>query len=66
MAVIKVLELIAKSPESWEAATQKAIDEAAKSVKNIDSVYVKEFKADVKDNKISDYVVIVKVSFRVE
>jgi len=66
MSVIKVLELIAKSPESWEAATQKAIDEAAKSVKNIESVYVKEFKASVKNNKISEYVVIVKVSFVVE
>ncbi len=66
MSVVKVIELIAKSPESWEAATQKAIDEAAKSVKNIESVYVKEFKASVKNNKIAEYVVIVKVSFIVD
>ena len=66
MAVVKVLELIAKSPESWEAATQKAIDEASKTVKNIESIYVKEFKASVKNNKIAEYVVIVKVSFVIE
>lgn len=66
MAVVKVLELIAQSTEGWEAATQDAIKEASKSVNNIQSVYVKEFKADVRDNKIVNYRVNVKISFVVE
>lgn len=66
MSVVKVIELIAQSNESWEAATQDAIDQAAKTIKNIESVYIQEFKAIVENNKIAAYRVNVKVSFLVE
>lgn len=66
MSVVKVIELIAQSNESWEAATQDAIDQAAKTIKNIESVYIQEFKAIVENNKIVAYRVNVKVSFLVE
>ena len=42
MAVVKVIELLSQSEKSWEDATQLAIDEASKSVKNIKTVYVKD------------------------
>ena len=66
MAVTKVIEVIAGSDKSFDDATQKALEEASKSVKNITSVYVKEMKAEVKDNKIVSYGVNAKVSFRVD
>lgn len=66
MSVVKVIELIAQSNESWEVATQDAIDQAAKTIKNIESVYIQEFKAIVENNKIVAYRVNVKVSFLVE
>jgi flavin-binding protein dodecin len=39
--VVKIIELIGSSAEGWQEATQNAIDEAAKTVKNIKSVHVK-------------------------
>ncbi len=66
MSVVKVIEVISSSEISIEDAMQKAVSELSKSVRNIDSVYVKDIKAHVKDGKISTYGVICKVSFRVD
>ncbi len=66
MAVVKVIELLAESNQSWEDATQVAVKEASKTVKNIQSVYVKDFQAIVEDNNIVKYRVNVKVSFLVK
>lgn len=66
MSVVKVIEVIAGSEKSFDDATQKALTEAAKSVNNISSIYIKEMKADVKDNKIVSYGINAKVSFKVD
>lgn len=65
MAVLKVIEVLANSNKSWEEATEKAVTQAAKSVKNIRSVYVNEQSATVKDGKIDEYRVNVKITFEV-
>lgn len=64
MAIVKVVEVIASSEKGFDDAVQNALAEASKTIKNIDSIYVKDFKAHVKDNKISSYGVICKISFR--
>lgn len=66
MSVVKVIEVIAASDKSFDDAVQQALNEASKSVKNIQSVYVKEMKAEVKDNKISSYGINAKISFVVD
>ncbi len=66
MSIIKVIELMSNSTKSWEDATQQAIDEASKSVKNIRSVYVKDHCVMVENNKIKQYRVTVKLSFEVQ
>lgn len=67
MAVVKVIELVAESTESWEAAAQTAVSEASKTVKNIQNVYVKDFTANVNnEGHICSYRVNVKVSFVVK
>ena len=63
---MKVIEVIASSDKSFDAAAQNAVDEAAKSVKNIDSVYIKEMNANVENNRIVSYAVNAKISFTVE
>lgn len=65
MGIVKVIEVIASSTKSIDDAVQNAVTECAKTVRNIDSVYVKDIKAHVKDDKIISYGVICKVSFRV-
>ncbi len=66
MAIVKVLEVIASSDISFDDAIKNCIDEVGKTIKNIDSVYVKDFKVHVKDGKAASYGLICKVSFRVE
>ena len=65
MPIVKVIEVIASSEKSFDDAIQSAVTEVSKTVKNIDSVYVKDFKVHVKDEKVHSYGVICKVSFRV-
>lgn len=66
MAILKVIEVLANSDNSWEEATNKAVEQASKSVKNIRSVYVNEQSAQVKDGKVSEYRVNVKITFEVK
>ncbi len=66
MTVVKVIELIGASPNGWEDATKNALEQAAKTVKNIKSIYVKSCKAKVADNKIYEYHANVKIAFVVE
>lgn len=65
MSVIKVIEVIATSEKSFDDATKNALKEAAKSVKNIKSVYVKEMTANVENNEITTYGVNAKISFTI-
>ncbi len=66
MAIVKVIEVIAHSTVSFDDAVKNAVAEVSKTIKNIDSVYVKDMKCHVKDGKIDTFGVICKVSFRVE
>lgn len=66
MSIVKVIEVIASSDVSFDDAIKNAVKEVSKTVKNIDSVFVKDFKVHVKDEEITTYGVICKVSFRVE
>lgn len=63
MGIIKVIEVIATSEKSFEDAANNAVKEAAKSIQNIKSVYIKEMKAQVKGDSISTYAVNAKISF---
>lgn len=65
MSIIKVIEILANSTESWEDATKKAVKHAAKTVKNIKSVYVKEQSALVNGENITEFRVNVKIAFEV-
>ena len=65
MAVLKVIEVLANSERSWEDATANAVKHAAKSVKNIRSVYVNEQSATIKNGEIDDFRVNVKITFEV-
>jgi hypothetical protein len=65
MPIVKVIEVIASSETSFDDAIKSCVTEVSKTVKNIDSVYVKDFKVHVSEGKVKSYGVICKVSFRV-
>ena len=67
MSVVKVIELIAESEESWEAAAQAAVTHAGRTIRNIKSLYVEDFQAKVgNDNNITWYRVTAKITFVVD
>lgn len=66
MPIVKVIEVIATSEKGIDDAIQQAVTEASKTVRNIDSVYVQDIKAHVKDGKVSTYGCVCKISFRIE
>jgi hypothetical protein len=66
MPIVKVIEVIASSTKGIEDAMDQAVAEASKTVRNIDSVYVKDIKAHVKDGKITTYGCVCKISFRMD
>ena len=65
MAIHKVIEVLSQSDKSWEDAAARAVRDAAKTVKGIRSIYVRNFQADVKENKIIQYRINAKVTFEV-
>ena len=64
--VVKVIELMSQSPKSWEHAAQGAVQEANKTLRNIRSIYIKEFTAKVEDLKVTNYRVNAKITFDLE
>jgi hypothetical protein len=66
MGVIKVIEVMTESSESWEHATQLAVEHASQTVRNIRSAYVKELSAVIRDDKVTAYRVNTKISFEVD
>jgi flavin-binding protein dodecin len=66
MAILKVIEVLANSNTSWEDATRKAVAQAAKSLKNIRSVYVQEQSASVKEGEVTEFRVNVKITFEID
>jgi flavin-binding protein dodecin len=61
--IIKVIELLAESDKSWEDAAQQCVTRASQTLRNIKSVYIKNFEAKVEGDKIVAYRVNAKVSF---
>ena len=66
MSVLKVIEIMASSNESWEDATADGIKEASKSVKNIRSAWVQDHSVTVDDGEIKKYRVTLKITFEVK
>lgn len=64
--IIKVIELLSESPTSWEEATKNVVTEASKTLRNIRSVYVKEFTAAVENDKVTSYRINAKITFEME
>jgi flavin-binding protein dodecin len=64
--VMKVIEVLAESPKSWEDAVTAAVAKASESVHGIRSVYVKNFEAQVDNNKVINYRINAKVTFEVD
>jgi dodecin len=66
MAVVRVIEVIATSEQGFEDAVQQAVADAAKTLRNIRSVYIKEMNAKVENDRVVSYGVNAKISFELD
>ena len=64
--VVKVIELIGSSPESWKRAVKNAVEEAARTLENIVGVDVQGCSGVIKNGQIVEYRTNVKIAFVVE
>ena len=63
MSVAKVIEVSARSEESFEDAVQQGIQRACKTCEDVCGAWIKEQKVVVEDGKITEYQVDMKVTF---
>lgn len=66
MSMLKVVEVLAESDKSWEDAAQFAVDKASQTVRNVRSIYIKNFEAKIENGKISKYRINGKISFELD
>lgn len=63
MSVAKVIEVSASSTKSFDDAVQEGITEVSKTVKNVQGAWINEQNVIVKDGKVTEYRVNMKVTF---
>ena len=63
MSVAKVTEITATSPKSFDDALRVGVQRANKTLKNVKSAWIKDQSVVIKKGKISEYQVLLKVTF---
>lgn len=66
MAVIKTIDLVGVSSESWRDAAVQALDEAARTIRGITGMEVLDTSCNVSEGNISEYLTHVRIKFRIE
>jgi dodecin len=64
MSVYKVIEIIGSSEKSWEDAAKKAVENAAKGLKEIRIAEVKELDIRIESGKVAEYRAKMSISFK--
>lgn len=63
MSVAKNIEISSTSTKSFDDAINQGIQRASQSLKNVRGAWIKEQKVNVKNGKITEYDVIMVVTF---
>jgi hypothetical protein len=66
MAIGKIIEVVASSEKGWEDAVRAGVEEAARTLRGIRGVDVRDWTARVQDNRIVEYKANLKIAFAVE
>ena len=65
-SVVKIVELMGISEESFSDAARQAVKEASKTIRNITGIEVIKSTAEVEDGEIFEYHVTVRLAFVIE
>jgi flavin-binding protein dodecin len=63
MSVARITEISSSSKESFEDAIKQGVARASETVHGIRSAWVKEQEVQIENGKISQYKVIIKITF---
>jgi len=63
MSVAKVTEITSSSEKSFDDAVKSGIKRASKTIENITAAWVKDQQVTVKDGKIKEFRVCMKITF---
>ncbi len=63
MSVAKNIEITSTSTVGFEDAIKQGIERAARTINNIKGAWVKEQKINVNEGKITEYIVMMIVTF---
>jgi hypothetical protein len=63
-SVYKIITLVGTSSESWEKAASNAVEQAAKTLKDLRIAEVEELDMQIDNGKVTNYRAKVKVSFK--
>jgi dodecin len=66
MSVGKFIELSGQSSDSFEDAIGQAVQRTSNTIRNIRSVWAKEFEAVVENNQVTQFRVVVKIAFALD
>jgi flavin-binding protein dodecin len=66
LPVVKTIDLVGVSSQSWRHAAQEALAEAGKTLRNIETMEVLETSCTIENNEIKEYLTHVRVKFRIE
>jgi dodecin len=66
VSVIKTIDLVGVSSDSWRDAAAQALAEAAKTLRGIEGMDILETSAVVEGDQIKEYQTHVRIRFRIE
>jgi len=66
MSVARVTEIISASSKSFDDAVENGVERASKTLKNVKSAWVQDQNVVVDNGKITEYRVVLKVTFILE
>ena len=66
MAVARVSEISATSPQSFEDAIRQGLERATKTLRGVISAWIKDQRVKLEDGRIAEYQVNMEVTFVLE
>jgi flavin-binding protein dodecin len=63
MSIAKITEVTAQSPDGFEQAIRQGVERLNATLRNLQSVWIKDQEIVLRDGKISAYRVTMKVTF---
>jgi len=65
-SVYKIITLVGTSTESWEKAAAAAVEQAARSLRDMRIAEIEELDMQLENGKVTAYRVKVRISFKYE